>query len=288
VGGVFLRFTFLSVFLSVVAISSAVAQEKPEWHSWPTGQHMVLSVGAYRPTLDTTVQISDIGGNIGTIISFESDLGLVDQKVRPLLHFDWRFSKRHSLRLDYFSLDRTGTDTAKIQIEIGGQPPIDVDAPIRSSFDIQVYEFSYSYSIVFNPKFELAAGVGISVQDWTFGIATTEAYSGTPVAVSDEYATLLPTLDLDLVYAITDRWVVEFDLGWLAVAFDKYDGQERTEGSIWNSNLKLRYTLSQNVGIYLGYSSYEVDIDIEKDTEGTIGVLDYSYKGPVLGLGVAF
>jgi len=285
---VFLRFTFLSVILSVVAISSAVGQEKPEWHSWPTGQPMVLSVGAYRPTLDTTVQISDIGGNIGTIISFESDLGLEDQKVRPLLHFDWRFSKRHSLRLDYFSLDRTGTDTAKIQIEIGGQPPIDVDAPIRSSFDIQVYEFSYSYSIVFNPKFELAAGVGISVQDWSFGIATTEAYPGTPVAVSDEYASLLPTLDLDLVYAITDRWVVEFDLGWLAVAFDKYDGQERTEGSIWNSNLKLHYMLSQNAGIFLGYSLYELDIDIEKDTEGTIGVLDYSYKGPVLGLGVAF
>ena len=284
----FLRFTFLSVFLSVAAISSAVAQEKPEWHSWPTGQHMVLSVGAYRPTLDTTVQISDIGGNIGTVISFESDLGLEDQKVRPLLHFDWRFSKRHSLRLDYFTLDRTGTDTAKIQIEIGGQPPIDVDAPIRSSFDIQVYEFSYSYSIVFNPKFELAAGVGISVQDWTFGIATTEAYPGTPVAVSDEYATLLPTLDLDLVYAITDRWLVEFDLGWLAVAFDKYDGQERTEGSIWNSNLKLRYTVSQNAGIFLGYSLYDVDIRIEKDTEGTIGVLDYSYKGPVLGFGVAF
>jgi len=52
--------------------------------------------------------------------------------------------------------------------------------------------------------------------------------------------------------------------------------------------LKLRYTLSQNTAIYLGYSLYELDIDIEKDTEGTIGVLDYSYKGPVLGLGVAF
>ena len=284
----FLRFTFLPVFLSVVAISSAVAQEEPEWQSWPTGQHMVLTLGAYRPTLDTTVQISDIDGNIGTIIGFESDLGLEDQAVRPLLQFDWRFSERHSLRFDYFSLDRTGTDTAKVQIQIDGQPPIDVDAPVRSSFDIQAYEFAYSYSFVFNPKFELAAGVGISIQDWAFSIATTEEYSGTPVSANEEYAVLAPTLGLELVYAITDRWVAELDLGWLAVAGSKYEGQERYDGSIWNSNLKLRFAVGKKVAIYLGYTLYDLDVEVEKDTEGTIGVVDYSYEGPVLGFGVAF
>jgi hypothetical protein len=252
------------------------------------GQHRALTLGAYQPTLDTTVQISDIGGTVGTIISFENDLGLVDQKIRPLMQFDWRVAQRHSLRFDYFSLDRATVDDSKIQIQIGDLPPIEVDAPLRSSFDIEAYEFSYSYSIVFNPKFEFAVGVGISAQDWAFGIETTEDYSGTPVAVSDEYTSLLPTLDIELAYAISDRWVVDFDLGWLAVAFDKYEGQERYDGSIWNSNLKLRYALSQNTGIFLGYSLYEVDIKIEKDTEGTIGVLDYSYTGPALGFGVAF
>ena len=67
--------------LVLLAISSpAAAQSSSDWQNWATGDRFRIAVGYFAPDLDTAIVVTDVGGNIGTGISFERNLGLDDNQ----------------------------------------------------------------------------------------------------------------------------------------------------------------------------------------------------------------
>jgi hypothetical protein len=281
------RFFFVA-FLLLFAMS-AVAKEKPEWRSWPMGDRLFASVGWFKPKLDTQVGISNSAGNLGALINFESSLGLADSKSTVLGGMNWRISKRNSLSFNYFKLDRSATQGDGITITIGDEtfePAIDF--PIASFFDIEAFNLLYSFSVIRNPKHELALGLGVSFQDLSFGVEQTPDCGLPPCDRKSEVFSStapLPTLNARYQYAINDKWIIVTSLGWLAVSAD-LASDEKLSGEIWNVDAGIRWKTWKNVGFSLLYNYFDVDVDYDKRNLKATAI--YKYQGPILGINAYF
>ena len=263
-----------------------IAVQADDWEEWPTADRWNIGVGYFVPSLDTLLVVTDATGEIGTAISFEKNLGLDDQRATGLLAVDWRFFKRHGLSYRYFALNRSATTTSTVTIGIGGEF-FDVDLPIQSYFDISAHEISYSYSLLFDQKKDLFVGLGISMQDLALGIQGTES---SPTPGEDLSTTLastapLPTLNVGFDYAFSDKWLFQSRLGWLAVKLD-LGAEEDLSGEIINANAGILWRAFENVGFFVKYQLFDVDVDyVDADVRFAI---DYDYRGPVLGVAASF
>lgn len=272
---------------AIVALTplAGVAKEKPEWRSWPLGDRFFGTVDWFRPNLDTEVGISDSSGNISALVNFESSLGLADSKSTVLAGLGWRISKRNSLAMDYFKLDRSASQFNGITITIGDETFVpDLDFPIESYFNIEALNLLYSFSAIMNAKHELAVGVGLSLQDLEFGVEQTPDCGFPPCDRKSELLAStapLPTLNLRYRYAITEKWILNTGLGWLAVSAD-LGSSEDLSGEIWTVNAGIQWRTWKHAGFRLAYNYLDLDVDYNEGNRKATAV--YKYYGPVLGI----
>lgn len=275
----------LLMLAAVLLPFGALAEDAAEWRTWPTGERFRVGASVFFPSLDTRVAASDRQGLVGTEIEFERDLGLSDSKSTFLAVAKWRMFKRHTLALNYFSLNRSGSQISGATINFGGEV-FSASLPIQAFFDITALEVNYRYSILFDEKKDWYIGVGLALQDLGFGLQGTDAGSpGTIITERVETAAPLPTLRTGFTYALAENWLIGIDVGYLAVELD-LDDNEKFDGSVWNSSIGIRWQAFNNVAFDLAYSDFRVDVEYEK--RDLLGEVDYKYRGPVLGLSVNF
>ncbi len=272
---------------TLMAASPAAAQYESNWEDWPLADRWTVSVGYFAPDLDTTLTLTDEKQIVGSRISFEKNLGLDDSDSTALIGIDWRFARRHLLSFKYFDLSRSGTTTDSTVTIALGEEVFDITLPIQSFFDITASELSYTYSLIFDARKELALGIGLSVQDLELGIQGT-ASSPQPGAIIDsrlDSTAPLPTLNVGFDYAFTDRWLFVSRLGWLAVEAD-FAADEELSGEIINATIGVAWHAFEHVGFFLNYQVFDVDVDYLEG--GVLFAIDYNYEGPVLGANVRF
>lgn len=283
-----LQTSTIGLFLvALIAGSPAAAQSGSDWQDWPLADRWIVSAGLFAPDLDTTLIVTDENQIVGTGINFEQNLGLDDNKSTGLIGIDWRFAKRHLLSYRYFDLSRSGNTTDSTVVIAIGEEVFDVILPIQSFFDITANELSYSYSLLFDERKELAIGIGLSVQDLALGLQGT-ASSPQPGAIIDSRLNStapLPTLNVEFDYAFTDRWIFVSKLGWLAVEAD-FAADENLSGEIINANVGVSWHAFNHVGFFARYQVFDVDVDYLDD--GVLFAIDYDYRGPVVGVDVRF
>lgn len=284
-----MKASILTVMLIVLlaAAQPAAAQSSNDWENWPTGDRWRIGAGYFAPDLDTAIVVTDTGGNIGTGISFEQNLGLDDSEATGLLNIDWRFFKRHAVSYRYFALDRSATTSGSTVTIAIGDEVFDVNLPIQSFFDITAHEVSYSYSLLFDQKKELFVGVGLSLQDLSLGIQGTESSPNPGEIINStlDSTAPLPTFNVGFDYAFSDKWLFQSRLGWLAVELD-LGADEDLSGQIINANAGILWKAFKNVGFFAQYQLFDVDVDFVD--RGVLFAIDYDYKGPVLGVSVSF
>lgn len=269
-----------------VFATSAAAQDD-DWRDWPTGGRWSIGLGYFAPDLDTTVIVSDEERNVGAGISFERSLGLEDNKSTGLLGINWRMFKRHALVYRHFELNRSASvSSSTVTIRAGGNT-FDVTLPIQSFFDIEANEIAYSYSLLVDERKRLHLGLGISFQDLALGIQGTASAPnpGEPLNVNSTSTAPLPTLNIGFEYAFSDDWMFLTRLGWLAVEAS-LDTDEDISGEIISANASVRWNTFKNVGFFLAYQLFDVDVDyLDQNLNYSIV---YDYAGPVLGVRVDF
>ncbi len=280
----------LSVVGFLLLVNSAlVMAEKPEWRAWPLGQRFNVGLAAFRPKIDTKLNL--VAGPIQGQIDAEQNFGLDETKSSPILNMNWRFAKRHSLRFDYFVLDRSGQGTAPASLRIcpEGEPCVDlpdVDWPINSYIDVDVYNFGYDYSILFSEKLNWSLGLGLSLQDFKIGVLTENPLEPGNLEVESKFTAPLPTLASRFNYAITDKWILDLDLNWLEIDTEIGDSGE-FDGRIWGFKAGVRWLAFKNVGFNLNYQYFELKMDMD-DGSDFGGAVDYLYRGPRLGVNIFF
>jgi hypothetical protein len=272
----------------IIGWTSPVMAEKAEWRSWPLGQRLTVGVSAYRPKLDTKVQLTS--GEIQGQIDFESNLGLEDTKSTALATLRWRFFKRHTFRADYFDLNRSGLGTQPVDVEIclEGEDcvgfPVGVD--INAFVDVEAINLGYDYSIIFNEKMNWSVGVGLSMQDFAIGLLSEPDPPNEPIEGESDFTAPLPTLATTFNYAFTDKWILDLALNWLEIDLD-LDTSGKFDGRILGVDAGVRWQTFKNVGFDLKYNYYNLDVEVDDGIDFG-GTVEYKYRGPALGVNVYF
>ena len=272
---------FTGLFFLLLSATS-LAQSGDEWKDWPLGDPFTISLEAFFPNIDTTVQLDASDGSIGTTIDFEQNLGMSDTETLPALGFTWRFAKRHRLIFDYFDLSRSGSTITTSEIRFGDEV-FQIDLPISSYFDAQVTSVGYSYSLIFDEKKELALAVGLSVQDIQFGLIGTGN-----IGIIEQESGLtapLPAFGLTGGYAFTEKWIGRAGLGLFAFSLS-LSGEEDLSGEIVNAMIAIQHNTFENVHFGLKYSYFDVSVDFEDSRR--INSINYEYHGPTLSFVFVF
>ena len=269
-------------FLLLIGLGDALAQERPAWRDDTLAKRFLLGVGPFWARLDTQVRLDSSSGQIGTVIDFESTLGMDENDVLPLLLGYYRFAKKHRLSFAHFRLNRNGEAVSDVPIRFGDQI-FPANLPLSSYFDVKVTALSYSYSLIHDEKMELAFNVGLQFQDIEMGISGNLG----PGIISEDTDIVapLPTFGGSFNYAFNEKWVFTSSLGVFAIELDLGDDTE-FDGSIVQLNVGVAYNAFKNVGFALQYNYFRVDVDVE-DPDWT-GFLKYEYRGPVLGVAIYF
>jgi hypothetical protein len=277
----------LTVVPFLLVLSSPATAQDSDWRNWPTGGKWSIGAGFFSPDLDTKLIVTDEDQIVGTGISFEQNLGLDDSKGTGLLFVNWRMAKKHALEYRYFQLNRSSAiESGSVAISIGDEI-IDIDLPIQSFFDITAHEIAYSYSLLLDERKNLYLGLGISMQDLSLGIQATESAPNPGEVINStlDSTAPLPTLNVGFDYAFSDNWMFVSRLGWLAVELD-FAADESLSGQIINANAGVQWNAFENVGFFLQYQVFDVDVDYKVDLVQF--AVDYDYTGPVLGIDVNF
>lgn len=271
------------VTIAVFCLScSAMAQDENEWRSWPLADHFTITLDGFFPNLDTQVRVDASDASPGTAIDFEQNLGMSDTETFPAIGFSWRFAKKHQLRLKVFELNRSGSAITPTDISFGDET-FTVNLPISSFFDMSVIGLSYSYSLVFDQKKELGVGVGLSVQDISFGLI---GDAGQGIIETDLGITVpLPTFDIKGRYAFTDKWIGKLGIGVFSLDLAISD-EEDLRGEVFNGYVAIQHNTFEHVYFELGYSFVDVKAAWKKNS--LVNAIGYEYHGPVLSVTAAF
>ena len=242
----------------------------------------MLGVGLYAPRLDTQVRRDSSNGIFGTVIDFESTLGMDDSDRLPLLLGYYRVAKNHRIGFEYFRLDRHGMSISEGAIRFG-DVTFPGGLPLSSYFNVDVYSLSYSYSLIHDNKKELAFSVGLQFQDIEGGIAGNLG-PGLIRSESNVFAPL-PTFGASFDYAISDKWIFTSLIGIFGVELD-FGEESAFAGDILQVNAGVMYKAFESVGFALQYNYFRVDVDV--NDPDWMGLLKYEYRGPVLSVSTYF
>lgn len=274
------RSTLIALIFSLSA--PAIAQDENEWQSWPLVDHFTIELNAMFPSLDTRVRVDASDQSPGTTIIFEQNLGMSETETLPAFGLSWRFAKKHKLGLNFMRLDRSGSAITTSEIRIGDEV-FTVDLPISSFFDMQITSLRYSYSLILDEKKELALGLGLSIQDLSFGvlgngnIGVIEADSGITAPI--------PTFGLNGGYAFTDKWLGKIGFGYLS--FDlALDSERELSGDVLTGYASLQHNTFERVHFGLSYQYFDVQVNWSEN--GLYTSVGYEYHGPVLTVTASF
>lgn len=271
----------LYAILLLTLMTPASAQDD-DWQSWPLGEKLSIAVDALFPNLDTVVRVDASDGTIGTTIDFEQNLGMSDTETLPGINIRWRIARKHTLNLQHFVLDRSGSAITGTQIRFG-DIVFDVDLPVSSFMDVDVTSLTYTYSLLFDEKKEMGLSAGLSVQDYKFGIT---GVGGIGVLEADSGLTApLPTFGLFGNYAFTDKWIGNAGIGYFGVEV-AFSGEEQLSGEILEAHIGIYHKTFEHFRFGLVYAGYTINMGYESAER--LSSVDYSYHGPMLSVAAVF
>jgi len=237
-----------------------------------------LTAGFFYPVNNTTIRVG-ISGSPGTDIDFVKDLGFKSEIGTFLANFQWRISRRSRINLGYYKIDRSSTHTLAKDITFDGNT-YEVNASVNSFFNTAIYQFSYGYSIISKPKYELGILIGTHTIGAKAGIALNGATMG--ASTSNDYGFTAPLPDLGIWggYAISDRFALNLDMDYLSLTVNSIAGR------LLAYNFVIAYKLSNPFSVSLGYTGLNFQVD--KTKNGVNGFLRWGYNGPTLAATFSF
>ena len=226
-----------------------------------------IRAGAYIiDKADTTVIVlNDIG--VGGGINFSDTLGGDDSDTVPRVDIFYRINNKHGIDFTAFSIDRQGSTTLSIDLEIGDET-FSASETLNSDIKYTLYRIGYNYSFYHSNKVELRLTAGLNLTDYDLKFSTA---SGSKVEAAG-VSVPLPLFGLRMGYAITPKWYVNY----VAESFF-IEIEDAFKGSLFSYELNTEYRLFKHFSIGAGLARIGVDADIDDDDwKGTV---TDSYRG---------
>ena len=251
-----------------VALVVLVAVAGPAGAAEGNWARFKINVGALFTDFDTSVQVGGAVG-AGTTIDLEDDLGLDDDDAALFAAVHWRFARKHSLTMGYFSLDRDGRENITRQIEFGDEV-FDIGADLESFFDYDLIDLSYNYRFVQKERFDIGFSVGISSMDFEMGLLAESAGGAADIEEREDEQYPIPSAGLGVAFRVSEKWVLR-----TGVKYFEY-GEDDWDGSLGILDFDVEWYAWKHVGFGIGYNRFRVEY--EEEGEDPVDI-DYEYDG---------
>lgn len=243
--------TLINVLISVMAHAY-------ELHDIPFEDKFRLRVGYFKlSSIDSSIRADSSSGSLGAELDFENDLA-VDTSTGVLrLDADYRFNKRHSININYYSIERNGSVTLDREISFRDET-FNVDRRVISDVKNRVIELDYDYTLFSDNRMEFNVGTGLRSDGFDVKLQSLV----NPADSSDENDSertksrlYLPVLVLSNRFNFTPKLSMTSKIKQFLVEVDD------EKASLADFELFFDYQLTQQYD--LGFSIGKVDMDLE-------------------------
>lgn len=264
--------------IACLMAATAVQAEAPD----RLNDHWVASLGTFIVNQATTLSV-DGELSQGTELNWDDTFGDEGDQSQFRLDGYWRFAERHKVRAMAFSSSRSNSRTFERDIEFQDEL-FPIGARVKGEIDFSIYELAYEYDFLRRDTWELGASFGIHYTQYKAGLSatvTTPGGGGSRSRKADaDLDAPLPVIGLHGMWGLGHNLWLDASAQLFSLSIDEYDGnlQDYRIGLIWQPK--------EWAGIGLGYNRFDVDVDV--DTSGFKGSLDWQYDGPQIFYSVAF
>jgi len=246
-----------SALLLIVTVQPLMADDSTKDSPW---KKFGFDVGAFFSVSETALRF---GSGVGITVDMEEALGMDAENTVFRLGGFWRFTNdlRHRLDLSWFSFNRTGDKTIIDQIVIeppGGGEDIILDSgtKVKSHFDLDIYQLSYSYSFIQDERLDFGGQVGLYLMPMSFGLSA----AGLVETEGDQSFTApMPVIGLRFDVLIAPKWYFRGSSQVFYVSYADYTG------SLLNLRSSIEYNPWKHVGFGLGFDAFRLRVQADGD-----------------------
>jgi hypothetical protein len=260
-------------------LSGAPLPPRPPEKTSPIHDRFYVLAAFYSPTVQTNVRVDPTTnvapGTTGTPVDAENVLGLAPRLHQGRVEFMFRMRDRNKLRVEYYEADRSGNQLLANNIVFGNQT-FAAGQLVQSEVDWRSFGLTYTYSFFRSDSFEVGTGLGVFfLQVYALG-----SIPATGQSQSESAAEPLPTLPLDLTWAISRRFAATARANYLKATVSGVDG------SFLDVHGDLQYRCNPNFTLGLGYTAMRISLT---DKGGNPpGVVSLHFNGPEAFLRFSF
>lgn len=233
------------------AIFAAETEEAPTMPWKKSG----LRIGGQVATADSSLTLGI--NNLGVNVNLEEALGL-DTSVRSgYAYFFFRNSKspKHRFDLSWVTLQRDSSKTLGQDITIG-DTTFPLGTTVRSSYNMDIFKSSYSYSFIQDDRVDLAISAGLYILPVSFSIEATGAVQGNE---ADSITAPLPVFGFRGDIALTPKWILHQRAQVFYLEYDNYSG------GVTDLGFGIEWRPLKHVGVGIDLSSFTMRVHAEGD-----------------------
>jgi len=238
----------------------------------PITDHFYIRAAYYAPKFDTNFRVDPSNappGTTGTPVNAENDLGLDHRQHKGRVDFMFRLRERNKVRVDYYEANRTGSQVLANDVVFGNQT-FPAGQTAVTSFDLQQFDITYTYSFIRNSRFEVGAGLAA----YFLQVDVIGQVPAQNLRQEVSAATPFPALPLDLTWRISSRWAATARAAFLKINHHNLSGQ------YWDNGADVQYRWVPNFVIGAGYAS--IRTDLTRVGGSFPGVVNMTISGPEL------
>jgi len=236
----------------------------------PITDHFYIRAAFYSPKYNTSFRVDPTNappGTTGTPVNAENDLGLPHREQKGVVDFMFRLRDRNKVRVGYFESNRSGSQVLANDVVFGNQT-FPAGELAQTSFDLQQFNITYTYSFIRNDRFEVGSGLALYfLQIDTIGQVPAQGLRQEVTA-----ATPFPALPLDLTWCLSSRWAATAQAAYLKV------NTHNLSGSYLDTHADIQYRWVPNFVVGAGYASIRTDLTHRNGSFP--GVVNMTIKGP--------
>jgi hypothetical protein len=236
----------------------------------PITDHFYIRAAFYTPKYNTSFRVDPTNappGTTGTPVNAENDLGLPHRERQGVVDFMFRLRDRNKVRVGYFETKRSGSQVLANDVVFGNQT-FPAGELAQTSFDLEQFNITYTYSFIRNDRFEVGSGLALYfLQLDVIGQVPSqnlrqEVTTGTP----------FPALPLDLTWCLSSRWAATAQAAYLKV------NTHNLGGWYLDTHADIQYRWVPNFVVGAGYASIRTDLTHRNGSFP--GVVNMTISGP--------
>jgi len=270
--------SFPPALLIVASIFSSQVSADQNLLDLYEGGNFVLGTGAAIVRFDTNIKVTDKNTGNSTYLDLEGNLDLPEVSSVLTLYGVYQINQKHRLGFTFFGINRESSvfniDKTFEDIRVVGE------ASFTDTTNFYRVDYGYNLFRSTGSSIDLMAGVyGLDLK-YVFkaeGSITVDGVTSSG-SIEDETSIFapLPLIGLNFNFHITDSWRFMTKVSFIAGTY------QDLSAVVSQTTINALYGINKNVGVVLGMSYFDADIDIESSSK--IRDISYGYDGAYIGM----